>query len=498
MSEVEVFSPATDVGAFAEQVLGRPLWDYQLSIARSSARYRVVCAGRQVGKSVTLSAVALFEASTRANILVLIVSAGETAAMRLLEECSSLASGSLALAGSVVDDSKTLLTLSNGSVIRSVPASVKQIRGWPVDVLILDEAGFIGSEIWQAAEPAIIARPGSRVILVSSPWGGVDHFFRQLWQRGMDAPDLDVESWHLPSSASPLVDDRLLEGIRSRNSEEYFRREFLAEWTDDSGSYFKEAEIMGAVADYEMCSPEDLEFWVDGRFAAAAGVDWGLNDANVLTLVSVLEDYGLNRELLGDKLVFFVPWYEARHRWGYTDFIERIVESAKFYHLPVVASEVNGVGQYPTTMLQDRMFESRHYSPVVPVVTDVRRKQSGFGMIKGLLQARRLVLPRDPELLKQLRGLEFEMLPAGGMRISVPERAGHDDIAMSFMQAVSSLRLEGATRQVDNFSAPLLVPADEDIVETSNGLRVPVRARPVSFHRDAFGYPKGSESGEGW
>jgi hypothetical protein len=166
--------------------------------------------------------------------------------------------------------------------------------------------------------------------------------------------------------------------------------------------------------------------------------------------------------------------------------------------LPVVASEVNGVGQYPTTMLQDRMFESRHYSPVVPVVTDVRRKQSGFGMIKGLLQARRLVLPRDPELLKQLRGLEFEMLPAGGMRISVPERAGHDDIAMSFMQAVSSLRLEGATRQVDNFSAPLLVPADEDIVETSNGLRVPVRARPVSFHRDAFGYPKGSESGEGW
>src|SRR6185312_598818 len=60
--------------------------------------------------------------------------------------------------------------------------------------------------LWRAAEPTIIARPGSRVILCSSPWGGPEHFFRQLWQRGMDRPDALYASWHWTSSISPLVD----------------------------------------------------------------------------------------------------------------------------------------------------------------------------------------------------------------------------------------------------------------------------------------------------
>jgi len=492
------FSPATDPGAFAAEVLGQPLWDYQLEFARSAARYRVVCAGRQVGKSTTLATLALFEAATRRNVLVLVVSAGEEAAKRLLADCAALASGSSSLAGSVLDEGKSLLTFSNGSVIRSVPASGRQIRGNPVDLLIVDEAAFIANDIWQSAEPSIIARPGSRVVLTSSPWGGPDAFFRALWNRGMDRPDAEVESWHWPSSASPLVDEKLLESIRSRNSEEYFRREFLAEWTDDSGSYFKESELMGAVADYRMCQPEDLEWFLDGRYGAAGGVDWGLNDANVLALVSVLEDFGQNRELLGDKLALFIPWYEAQHKWPYTQFIDRIVQTSRFYHLPVIASEVNGVGQYPTTMLDDKISEAGFHSAVAPVVTDVRRKQSGFGMIKGLLQTRRLVLPRDPELLKQLRGLEFEQLPGGGMRIAVPERSGHDDVAMAFMQAVSSIRVDGAVRGEQPFGEPQLVPAETEWVETSLGVKVPVDPRPVSFHRGAFAYPRGSESGEGW
>lgn len=493
-----MFSPATDPGAFAAEVLGQPLWDYQLEFARSAARYRVVCAGRQVGKSTTLATLALFEAATRSNVLVLVVSAGEEAAKRLLADCVSLASNSASLAGSIVDDGKSLLTLTNGSTIRSVPASVRQIRGWPVDLLIIDEAAFIENDIWQAAEPAIIARKGSRVVMTSSPWGGVEDFFRRSWNRGMDHPDGMYEAWHWPSDTSPLVDKALLEQIRQNNTPEYFRREYLAEWTDDAGSYFTESELMGSVASYEMCPPEDLEWFLDGRFAAAGGIDWGLNDANVLTLVSVLEDFGLNRELLGDKLPLFIPWYEAKHKWPYSQFISRIVETAKFYHLPVIASETNGVGQYPTTMLDEKLAEAGFHSTVAPVVTDVRRKQSGFGMIKGLLQTQRLVLPRDPELLKQLRGLEFEQLPGGGLRIAVPERSGHDDVAMSFMQAVSSVRLDAARRRQLSFGEVESFPEGTETVETLSGLKVPVRARPVSFHREAFAYPRGSESGEGW
>ena len=493
-----VFSPATDSGAFASEVLGEALWSYQLVFARCAARFRVVVAGRQVGKSRTLAKVSLFEASTRANVLVLVVSAGEEAAKRLLADCVALANGSDLLRGSVVDDGKSLLTLSNGSTIRSVPASIRQIRGWPVDLLIVDEAGFIDNEIWDASLPAIIARPGSRVVVASSPWGSSAHWFRSLWNRGRDHPDENYESFQWSSYDSPLADKTLLDELRSSRSSEWFQREVLGQFTDDSGAYFSELELMNSVADYELCAPEDLEWWTDQRFAAAAGVDWGFaHDANALTLVSVLEDFGRNRSLLGDKLALFIPWFEYKYRWAYTDFIDRVVAAAGRYHLPVVASETNGVGQFPTTYLDDRMTEAGFTAAVAPVVTDVKRKQSGFGMIKGLLQSNRLVLPRDPELLKQLRGLEFEQLPGGSLRIAVPERVGHDDVAMSFMQAVSSVRLDFATR-VDGFGESRVPPADEEFVSTPGGVQVPVKARPVSFHRQAFAYPRGSESGEGW
>lgn len=493
------FSPATDPGAFAEQVLNECMWDYQLDFARSDARFRVVAAGRQVGKSRTLAKVSLFEASTRAGILILVVSAGDEAAKRLLADCVALANASDALRGSVVDDGKSLLTLSNGSTIRSVPASIRQIRGWPVDLLIIDEAGFIDNEIWDAALPAIISRPGSRVVVASSPWGTSEHWYRALWNRGMDSPDENYRSWQWSSYDSPLADKKLLDELKESRPRWWFASEVLGEFTEESGAFFSEKELMDAVADYEMCSPEDLEWWRDQRYAAAGGVDWGFaHDANALTLVSVLEDYGKNREILGDRLALFIPWFEYKYRWAYTDFIDRVVATGKRYFLPVVASEVNGVGQYPTTMLGDKFDEAGLYSAVAPVVTDVRRKQSGFGMIKGLLQAKRLVLPRDPELLKQLRGLEFEQLPGGSLRISVPDRVGHDDVAMSFMQAVSSVRVDLAVRGDSPFGESQLVPDDAEFVVTRGGLRVPVRARPVSFHRDAFMYPRGSESGEGW
>lgn len=132
-----------DVGDFARRLLGRPLWPHQLDFARSTSRYRIVNAGRQSGKSQALAVVALHRAATRPDQLVLLVSAGEVASRRLLELCAGLATASPLLRGSVLDESRSVLVLSNGSRILSVPASQRQIRGWPVDVAVIDEAGFI-------------------------------------------------------------------------------------------------------------------------------------------------------------------------------------------------------------------------------------------------------------------------------------------------------------------------------------------------------------------
>ncbi|MFF0243964.1 terminase large subunit domain-containing protein [Streptosporangium sandarakinum] len=479
-----------DIDVFARTLVGHALWPHQLEVARSTARYRVICAGRQVGKSRLLAILSLHEAFVKAGALVLIISAGEVAAQRLLEDVAALAQASPLLRGSVVDETKSQVTLSNGSTILSVPASQRQIRGWAIDLLIVDEAAFIDPDIWRAAEPAIIARPGSRILLCSTPWGARDHFFRVLWQRGMDRPDEMTAAWHWPSSTSPLVDQALLEEIRARETDTYFRREFLAEWTDESGAYFTDREIDDAVADYRLLSPEEVvREGAAGSYAVAAGVDWGMaRDAQSLCLVAALDDRGLNGA--GEGLRYFVPYLEFRYRCGYGEWINRVVEVARGYELRVVASETNGVGAYPTEDLRQRLYAAQTGAHVFPVWTDVRRKQSGFGKIKTLLQRGRLVLPRHPELLKQLRSLEFEQTPGGSVKISVPERAGHDDVAMALMQAVSCLSPWGM-----GLPAPVLgpAPAGLEYVVTGSGVRVPVEARPVAWHLTSYRRPSGHE-----
>lgn len=487
---------AVDIEAFAERVLRKRMWPHQLEVLTSPARYRAICAGRQVGKSVLLACAALFEAATRRNVVVLLVSAGEVASRRLLGECAALATGS-PLLGGVLDESRSELRLSNGSRILSVPASERQIRGWAVDLLICDEAGFISNDVWRAAEPSIIAKPGSRVIMASSPWGSVDDFFRATWQRGMDAPDDEVQSWHWPSSVSPLVDRKLLAEIQKRETPDYFTREYLAEWTDASGAFFTEDEISAAVAPYEMVAPERVDEVGRGdRWwrPAAAGVDWGVaRDANVLALVSLLDPSWAQ----DGRWRLFIPWLEARHGWAWSAFIDRICDVCTAYYVRVLASETNGVGAYPSDDLKTRLWKVRGLDTHVSKIwTDVRRKQSGFGMVKTLLQDGRLILPNEPELLRQLRALEFQQLTGGSMRIAVPERSGHDDIAMALMQAVSCV----APAMLYDVEPPFgRIERDPDtVVYTRSGIQVPRVPLPVPDQTAYLTVPSGRERGEGW
>lgn len=482
-----------DPAFFARRLLGHELWPHQREVAESEARYRVICAGRQVGKSRLLAVLALWEAFRGANRMVLIVSAGESAARRLLDECAALASSSPMMRGSVLDATASVLTLANGSVIRAVPASSAQIRGWPVDVLILDESGFIDPSIWQAAEPSIVARPGSRVILSSTPWGGPDHFFRQLWRRGMTTPDEQVASWHWPSTVSPLVDEVLLEEIRRRESPTYFAREFLAEWTEGVGQYFTEAEVSDAVADYELIDPSRAR----GQMVVG-GVDWGFaRDANTLVLLGVADD-DLNGVAHPTEPVFFVPWLEEHYRMPYTRFVDRVVDVADAkrdgFYVRRLASETNAVGQMPTETLVQRSWDRRTGMRVEPVHTDARRKESMFGTIKGLLQEGRLVLPRHPPLLKQLASLEFEISDAGNVRIMVPERVGHDDLAMALGQAVSCVRASVGWRIERDWATG---PRRDDFLVTPGGTRIHRQPACIDM-ASAFTSTKGAEKGDGW
>ncbi|MDH6283289.1 terminase large subunit domain-containing protein [Prescottella agglutinans] len=478
-----------DIDIFARKIVGAPLWPHQLELAYSPAKIRSVNSGRQAGKSRTLALLALHQAFSVPGSKTLILSAGEDAAKVLLASIGELLASPL-LAGAAVEENKSRIVLSTGSEIVCVPASTRQVRGRSIDLLILDEANFMAEDLWTAAQFTVIARPGSRIVMASSPWTQ-DHFFARTWREGTLNPSDQHASFHWPSTASPLVDQDLLETFKATMTARDYAREVEAQWVDDQGSYFTTAELDNAVADYELIPPENAH-----KQLAVAGVDWGYNDANALVLLGVLDDQELNRGKHRDEIVYFIPWLEHHHKMPYAQFIDRIAEVARGYRLDSIISERNGVGQYPTealrTAINGRHFAGGHFTRVLPVTTDNRRKTSGYGTMKVLLQQGRLILPRHPELLKQLHNLEYEQTPSGAVRIEVPEHAGHDDLSDAAMQLMSTIDGHFTAWRPDDPR-----PTRCQILTTGNGTRIPEKPRCWDLPY-ALGRGRGRDKGDGW
>lgn len=488
-----VAAAMADPAVFAEVLVGEPLWSHQREVLGSAARFRCILAGRQCGKSRTLAVAALHEAFRASGRRVLILSAGDAAAKRLLAEIAALSASPL-LRGSLVDEGRSLITLSNGSTILSVPASERQVRGAKSDLLVLDEACFIDESLWVAAKWTIIAQPGSRVLMASTPFGRQDRFFAVAWragERGVGCtPVQGYESWRWPSTVSPLVDRVLLEQWRQTVSEREWAAEVEARWVDDAGAYFPAAELEAVVAGYELLPPaqarEDL---------VVAGVDFGFaQDANAVVLLGVLDDGRLNDELHPHSRVFFVPWLEEHFGMPYSRFADLVIGLAadpgdgSGYWIRHCLAELNGPGM---PVVQDMKAKARlqwrRPSAVVGVNTSSTWKENGFGMLRLLIQQGRLILPRHPGMLRQLNNLEFQTSDSGHLRIAVPERLGHDDLADALMQAASAIKQKPTGRWPDRSRSM------GDVLTTGSGTRIRSRPRCLAETR-AFVAPRGGDA----
>lgn len=177
-----------DLGEFATMV-GRPLTAWQVEALRLRTRTTVVRAPRQTGKSRALALLAVHGAFRNPDCRVLIVSAGETGARRLLGDVRAIIAGSPGLSVSVVDENAGFVRLTNGSETRCVPASEAQIRGWSVDLLLVDEAALVDDDLLHgAAIPTTAARPNARVVLMSSARGASGGFY-EAFVRGFAGTD---------------------------------------------------------------------------------------------------------------------------------------------------------------------------------------------------------------------------------------------------------------------------------------------------------------------
>ncbi len=474
------------LAAFAERVLRRPLWEHQLEAAESRAFITVIAKARRTGGTTLIQALAAWTCFRERNVKAVILSAGQEASRRVTEELGADLAASKLTSGAVVDDFATRIRLTNGSEIVSLPASQRQVRGLGrgVKLVVVDEAGFVPGELWRAASYVALDERGngSRILLVGTPWGGPDHFFRRSFEAGQTS-DPDHASYQWKHVVNPLLDHAYLERQRDRVSPQEYAAEVLGEWSDAAGSLFPWALLERNAADLELPPLFEIEPPARSILSLDVGVSF---DRSASVAVYRLPVGSLNPDHDGRSVFLAVP-----HAWPVATPLSTVVDDVlsvrswpRFY-----VPESSGVGAMPAQDIARRVAERVRALPgsapgpgrtqIVPIHTTSARKTAGYGAILGLLEQGRLVLPRDPTLLRQLAGLRFEQGERGFTRIEAEDAAVHDDVADALMLAAMPETLGGRTvshlaKLAGRSDAPEAeVPElDEATVTTGGGLRV--------------------------
>ena len=214
--------------------------DWQVSTLTSQHPRKILCCGRQTGKSTVGAVLAVHKALTRPGSTVLVVAPGERQAKLLFSKAARL----YRQAGYPLpahSERRTGLELSNGSIIEALPAVERTTRGYSVDLLVVDEAAAVPDMDYHGILPALIATQGEQVLL-STP-RGKRGFFHELWHSGDDWQRVIVRSDEVGR-----IREEDLEVFRHTMPEQFFRQEFYCEWLDTEGGLFSYEDIEAALS----------------------------------------------------------------------------------------------------------------------------------------------------------------------------------------------------------------------------------------------------------
>ena len=219
--------------------------DGQKKFHLSTARHKILCCGRRWGKTLAVAQEIFYETLIskdlrKANggkpILIWIVANTYSIAGHVEEEL-------IPLLRPIIDDKKSnkkehKYVLITGDVIEIKSADhPDNLLGAGVHLMALDEAAIMKAEIWyQILQPMLLSTQG-RSIIISTPRG--KNWFYDLFMLGQDKSETNYESWSFSTYTNPHIPPKEIDDMKKNMPETIFRQEIMAEFLDDSLSYFR-------------------------------------------------------------------------------------------------------------------------------------------------------------------------------------------------------------------------------------------------------------------
>ena len=329
----------------------------QSKVAKSTKRFRVVCAGRRVGKTVLAINEMAGKAYSRKGMNVAYIAptyqqARDIAWVQLVELVKPIAvkinETRLEITVQTADKGKSMISLRGWE-------SVETLRGQAFDFIVLDEIASMRN--WDVSwsnviRPTLTDREGS-VLFISTP-KGFNHFY-DLYNLYKDpVKGRDYESFHFTSYDNPYVKKSEIEDAKRELEEDQFAQEYLADFRKTQGLVYKGFDRVRHVYN-------DASFNIVDRLVP---IDWGWT--NPATVYLILKDSDANYWVTNEF-----------YKTGKTT--DEIIEIAKSYR---------GTKYYPDPAEPDRIDQMRRMGLNVREVS--KDIEAGIRSVQELLKTNRL------------------------------------------------------------------------------------------------------------
>jgi hypothetical protein len=278
-------------------------YSQQLVILQSPAPRKVICAGRQVGKTMLAGMSSIGGKGYGGRGLldgahVHLSSTTQDQSDLFWDYVTTWLAPLVNTPGFYKNESRRIIKYRGGQIRVKTGSNPDALRGGNVDKLILDECAYLDADAWgKVGQPMLLARDGVAEFY-STPKRR--NWFFQLFNRANDPANAEWEAWNFSTLENPHLSQHALDLLIQDMTEEDYQQEILAQFLEGQGAVFRYVD--------ERCRGQKKTPY-DGQFVF--GVDWAQQkdftvimvlDANTKVLVDYDRFNGVNWSLQRGKL----------------------------------------------------------------------------------------------------------------------------------------------------------------------------------------------------
>ena len=386
----------------------------QLEIFNSTARFKVVSAGRRFGKSRLAAWILIIKALQSESKDVFYIGPTFQQAKDIMWNMLKELLHDTDLIESTHENTATMKLVNGRRISLKGSDRPDTLRGVGLAYVVLDEYASMKVEVWEQIIRPTLSDVKGGALFIGTP-AGKNHFYDLYLEAEKDE---DWEAFQYTSIDNPLIDPKEVEVAKRTMSTQAFRQEFEASFVSFTGGIFKNEWIK-----YDENEPEEGNYViaVDPAGFEAVEKELGLKGSKLdETAISIVKIHG-------DK------WWvkDILHgRWNIKETASKILQAAIENQATTVGIESGALKNAILPYLQDEMRTQGRWVVITDVTHGGKKKADRITWaLQGRMEHGKITFNRNSNWNSEL---ETQL-------IEFPSKGTHDDIidSLAYIDQVS-------------------------------------------------------------